>query len=121
MIRKKLPCRIYELTPKLCKHCHHECEETCIGPGPGNCTRCKHVKDGPYCVPACPTSKFNDSGECLSCHENCVGGCTGPENNIGPRGCRSCEKAVINGDVEVVRYFIFHIFLLFVYLHFNRK
>jgi L1 cell adhesion molecule len=87
----------------LCKHCHHECEETCTGPGPGNCTICKHVKDGPYCVPACPTSKFNDSGnECLSCHENCVGGCTGPENNIGPRGCRSCEKAVINGDVEVV-------------------
>jgi epidermal growth factor receptor len=94
--------RIYELTPKLCKHCHHECDETCTGPGPGNCTVCKHVKDGPYCVPACPTSKFNDSGECMSCHENCVGGCTGPENNIGPRGCRSCEKAVINGDVEVV-------------------
>ncbi|KZS10602.1 putative Epidermal growth factor receptor [Daphnia magna] len=92
---------IYELTPKLCKHCHHECDETCTGPGPGNCTVCKHVKDGPYCVPACPTSKFNDSGECVSCHDNCVGGCTGPENNIGPRGCHSCEKAVINGDVEV--------------------
>lgn len=97
--------RIYELTPKLCKHCHHECQETCTGPGPGNCTKCKHVKDGPYCVPACPTSKFNDSGECLSCHENCVGGCTGPENNIGVHGCRSCEKAVINGDVEVVSFY----------------
>ena len=76
----------------------------CVGAGPGNCTRCKHVKDGPYCVALCPTSKFNDSGECMSCHENCVGGCTGPENNIGARGCRSCEKAIINGDVEVVRF-----------------
>ena len=25
---------------------------------PGNCTLCKHVKDGPYHVPACPTSKL---------------------------------------------------------------
>ncbi len=98
-------CSIYELDSKQCKHCHHECDQMCVGAGPGNCTRCKHVKDGPYCVALCPTSKFNDSGECMSCHENCVGGCTGPENNIGARGCRSCEKAIINGDVEVVRFY----------------
>jgi len=94
---------IYEVAEKLCKHCHHECEENCVGAGAGNCTKCKNVKDGPYCVPSCPTSKFNDSGECLSCHDNCVGGCNGPDNNIGARGCRSCEKAIINGDVEVER------------------
>ncbi len=93
---------IYQLDNKTCKHCHHECDRMCTGPGPGNCTRCKHVRDGPYCVASCPTSKFNDSGECRSCHDNCVDGCTGPENNIGPHGCRSCEKAIINGDVEVV-------------------
>ena len=91
------------MSSKLCKHCHHECAENCFGAGAGNCTKCKHVRDGPYCVPSCPTSKFNDSGECLPCHDNCVGGCHGPENNIGRNGCRSCEKAVINGDVEVVR------------------
>ena len=99
-------CRIYEVASKLCKHCHHECLENCFGAGAGNCTKCKHVRDGPYCVPSCPTSKFNDSGECLPCHDNCVGGCNGPENNIGKNGCRSCEKAVINGDVEVVTPFI---------------
>lgn len=98
--------RIYELTPELCKRCHEECLETCTGPGPGNCTACKNVKDGPYCVSACPASKYNESGECMPCHENCAGGCNGPENNIGLGGCLSCDKAIINGDVEVVSSFL---------------
>jgi len=28
-----------------------------------------------------------------------VGGCEGPENNIGANGCHSCEKAIMNGHV----------------------
>ena len=82
--------------------CHEECNSTCHGPGPGNCTDCKNVKDGPFCTTFCPTSKYDASGECQPCHENCVDGCKGPENTIGPNGCNSCEKAIINGDVNVV-------------------
>ncbi|XP_021924577.1 epidermal growth factor receptor isoform X4 [Zootermopsis nevadensis] len=86
----------------VCMFCHDECNSTCHGAGPGNCTGCKHVKDGPFCIPACPTGKYDDAaGECQPCHENCVDGCRGPENAIGPNGCNSCEKAIINGDVNV--------------------
>jgi L1 cell adhesion molecule len=94
--------RMYRAAPNVCMLCHEECNSTCHGPGPGNCTDCKHVKDGPFCTPVCPTSKYDASGECRPCHENCVDGCKGPENTIGPNGCNSCEKAIINGDVNVV-------------------
>ncbi|CAH0768676.1 unnamed protein product [Bemisia tabaci] len=94
---------LFEYDSKLCKECHPECESTCHGPGAGNCTRCKNVKDGPFCVPACPSSKYSRDGECLPCHPNCMDSCTGPENNIGPNGCRSCEKAITNADVVVER------------------
>lgn len=94
---------IYKAGPKLCLPCHEECDSTCSGPGPGNCTQCKHVRDGPFCVPFCPSSKYSFNGECRPCHQNCVYGCKGPENTIGPNGCRSCEKAIINGDVTVER------------------
>lgn len=98
-----IPCsRMYKSSEKLCMPCHEECESTCHGPGPGNCTRCKHARDGPFCVPVCPSSKYSVGGECKPCHQNCVYGCTGPENTIGPNGCNSCEKAIINGDVTVV-------------------
>lgn len=43
------------------------------------------------------------NGECWPCHENCVDGCQGPKNTIGPNGCNSCEKAIINGDVSIDR------------------
>lgn len=94
---------IYRAGQKLCLPCHGECNSTCSGPGPGNCTQCKNVRDGPFCVPFCPSSKYNADGECRPCHQNCVYGCQGPENTIGPNGCRSCEKAIINGDVTVER------------------
>ncbi len=88
-----------------CIRCDEECELTCSGPGPGKCHRCKHSKDGPFCVRECPVVKYRDAstGECRPCHGNCVGGCTGPRNAIGEGGCNSCEKAVINADSEVVR------------------
>lgn len=79
--------------------CHEECDGSCTGPNAEQCTKCKHVRDGPFCVPECPSSKYNDNGQCKHCHENCVGGCEGPENNIGANGCHSCEKAIMNGHV----------------------
>ena len=86
-----------------CMKCDEECELTCSGPGPGNCDRCAHTKDGPFCVAECPTGKYDDRryGECISCHKNCRDGCSGPENKVGPNGCTSCDKAIINSQFEV--------------------
>lgn len=80
----------------MCKHCHEECHGSCDGPGSNACTRCKNVRDGPYCVRECPVSKYPAEGECRSCHENCVLGCTGPRNRLGAGGCNSCEKAIVS-------------------------
>jgi len=59
-----------------------------------------------HCVSQCPVNKYNASQSiprvCLPCHLNCVGGCSGPDNTIGPNGCRSCHKAVLNADASVV-------------------
>ncbi|XP_059088184.1 epidermal growth factor receptor-like isoform X2 [Tigriopus californicus] len=88
-----------------CMKCDAQCELTCTGSGPGKCDRCRTTKDGPFCVDKCPAGKYDDRaiGECRECHSNCVGGCNGPENTVGPNGCNSCEKAILNTDLEVVR------------------
>ena len=87
-----------------CMKCDPQCELTCVGSGPQKCHKCKNVKDGPFCVEKCPLSKYNNSyGECQDCHNNCQEGCHGPENNIGPRGCVTCDKAIINKELEVVQ------------------
>jgi len=87
-----------------CMKCNAQCDLTCTGPGPKECDKCKNVKDGPFCVEECPMSKYNNSyGECQDCHRNCVAGCKGPANNIGPRGCNSCDKAIINLELEVIQ------------------
>ena len=46
---------------------------------------------------------FLDIGQCADCHENCLNGCNGPENLLGDNGCKSCNKAIIDADEEVVR------------------
>ncbi|CAB3382971.1 Hypothetical predicted protein [Cloeon dipterum] len=93
---------IYKAEGKICKHCHTECMDTCFGPGPDKCASCKHVRDGPFCTKTCPDSKYTStSNVCEECHVNCVFGCNGPENTIGKTGCNSCEKAIINGDINV--------------------
>ena len=89
---------------RTCMKCDRECDVTCTGSGPGKCVKCKHVKDGPFCVTECPNTKYNNTfGECQDCHRNCVGGCKGPANNIGAMGCNSCDKAIINKELEVVQ------------------
>ncbi|XP_008591416.1 PREDICTED: receptor tyrosine-protein kinase erbB-4-like, partial [Galeopterus variegatus] len=60
---------------------------TCHGPGPDNCTKCSHFKDGPNCVEKCPDGlqgansfifKYADQDrECHPCHPNCTQGCVG--------------------------------------------
>ena len=94
--------RLYKANSSQCMPCHDECQSICYGPGAENCKICKHVKNGNVCAAQCPLGKYNDKGECRSCHSNCRDGCNGPENSIGPNGCVSCEKAILNGSSVVI-------------------
>uniref|UniRef100_A0A3P9CC76 Receptor protein-tyrosine kinase n=1 Tax=Maylandia zebra TaxID=106582 RepID=A0A3P9CC76_9CICH len=78
----------------VCLACDSQCEKmdgntvTCLGPGPDQCVKCLHFKDGPNCVEKCPDglqgansfifkyAKANN--ECHPCHANCTQGCVGP-------------------------------------------
>ncbi|XP_036420708.1 receptor tyrosine-protein kinase erbB-4-like isoform X1 [Colossoma macropomum] len=78
----------------VCVECDSQCDKagdktlTCHGPGPDQCTKCLHLKDGPNCVEKCPDGlqgansfifKYAESNnECHPCHPNCTQGCTGP-------------------------------------------
>lgn len=47
-------------------------------------------------------NKYVENGECRLCHGSCVGGCTGPLNTLGPGGCVSCDKAIMNESAKDV-------------------
>ncbi|KAM4705113.1 epidermal growth factor receptor [Rhinophrynus dorsalis] len=82
-----------------CYPCHEECMPlnltlTCTGPGPDECNKCLHYKDGENCVKYCPSGipgenstliwKYPDeAGFCQFCHPDCKIGCQGP----GIEGC----------------------------------
>ena len=68
-----------------------------------SCLRCNNVKNGPYCVPECPVTKYpDDNGVCQDCHENCqYFGCTGALNSVGHGACNACEIAVYDSNHEV--------------------
>ncbi|XP_072034421.1 epidermal growth factor receptor-like isoform X2 [Amphiura filiformis] len=89
---------------KICENCDPECDGRCLGPGPSNCTKCRNVKDGPYCRPECPVMKYPSPKDntCQPCHENCVGGCTGPNNIVGDKGCVSCEQVRVDTDGTIL-------------------
>ena len=96
---------LYQSSDRQCMKCDKECDGPCTGQGADQCSKCKNTKDGPFCVEKCPVGKYNNRtlGECMPCHSNCVGGCNGPENKLGPNGCVACDKALINSDLEVVQ------------------
>uniref|UniRef100_G3U036 Growth factor receptor domain-containing protein n=1 Tax=Loxodonta africana TaxID=9785 RepID=G3U036_LOXAF len=82
----------------ICVECDPQCERmedgilTCHGPGPDNCTKCSHFKDGPNCVEKCPDGlqgansfifKYADQDrECHPCHPNCTQGFKIPEKEM---------------------------------------
>lgn len=94
--------RLYKAGPKTCRQCHAECLDGCTGPSPANCTRCKNVRDGPYCVSECLETRYpSENGTCEPCHVNCYNGCTGPKNTVGEGGCNFCKKAIISVEATV--------------------
>eukprot|EP00117_Sycon_ciliatum_P045767 scpid18719/ scgid0813/ Receptor tyrosine-protein kinase erbB-3; Glial growth factor receptor; Proto-oncogene-like protein c-ErbB-3 len=63
----------------------------CWGSGPTQCIRCLHKKVGNKCIDqaSCPSLTYDGAdGECLSCHEECAQGCTGP----GSEECSACKN-----------------------------
>ena len=71
--------------------------------GADKCDECRNFRDGPFCVESCPNSadrnvyKFADENKvCQPCHANCVGGCNGSANTVGPNGCNLCHVSVAN-------------------------
>ncbi|XP_030634923.1 receptor tyrosine-protein kinase erbB-4-like [Chanos chanos] len=93
-------CNLYDgdvrefVNGSVCLECDSQCEKsvdkslTCYGPGPDQCVKCLHLKDGPNCVEKCPDGlqgansfifKYAETNkECHPCHSNCTQGCTGP-------------------------------------------
>lgn len=80
-----------------CTYCNIQCDG-CYGPDAGSCINCKHFNlsdsNGHWlCVSSCPGHYYNghclsecpnntyhfnvDKPECLPCHSQCTGGCTG--------------------------------------------
>ena len=77
--------------------------------GPFQCKACRNFRivhnaagDGvachndTECVSSCPVNYYADGMDCKLCHELCVGGCTGPGDFVGQRGCNTCD--VVNFD-----------------------
>jgi len=93
---------LYQIDQKTCGECHEECRDSCTGPNSDQCTACKYVKDGRFCVKECPKSKYAANGQCWNCHEVCVG-CRGPQDIIAKDGCITCDIAIINNETKVER------------------
>uniref|UniRef100_A0A6Q2WXX6 Receptor protein-tyrosine kinase n=1 Tax=Esox lucius TaxID=8010 RepID=A0A6Q2WXX6_ESOLU len=73
-----------------CVACHSECQpqegrSSCSGQGSDECVACVSLRDGPHCVPSCPSGVIgegrqfifkypNKDGYCQPCHVNCTQG-----------------------------------------------
>ncbi|XP_067095983.1 receptor tyrosine-protein kinase erbB-3-like [Osmerus mordax] len=95
--------REFEGPQAECVACHLECkpqegtQHSCTGPEANECVGCASAKDGPYCVPTCPSGVIdgdrgllfkypNKEGSCEPCQPNCTQGCSGP-------GLKDCSEA----------------------------
>eukprot|EP00038_Savillea_parva_P027310 m.58833 g.58833 ORF g.58833 m.58833 type:complete len:2077 (-) comp7848_c0_seq1:2525-8755(-) len=68
----------------------------CYGPGPAQCTQCRAQRRNGVCVASCnATTEYadGDSGACIACDSQCLGGCSGP----GPTSCTRCARWQENG------------------------
>nr|CAB3241376.1 EGFR1 epidermal growth factor receptor precursor [Phallusia mammillata] len=86
---------VYPSTDKQCIPCHEECLKTCHGKSEYNCTKCKNYNLDGKCVSQCPITHFTGPNKtCIACSGSCIdGGCKGPEDLLGVKGCTKCHKS----------------------------
>ncbi|XP_071791148.1 epidermal growth factor receptor-like isoform X4 [Asterias amurensis] len=87
--------------PTICAYCDEQCQGSCKGEGPQNCSSCENVKDGPFCRSECPIMKYPDENKiCQPCNSNCKldEGCSGPDNTVGVGGCNVCHQVLVEDD-----------------------
>jgi len=93
----------YQASSDMCLRCDPECVGGCNSSEANHCESCRNLQDGPYCVAACPPTKYpDDFGKCQPCHNTCEESCTGPLNHMGEGGCDSCAMALVNSTDHVV-------------------
>ncbi|XP_077974656.1 epidermal growth factor receptor-like isoform X3 [Styela clava] len=91
---------VYNTIDKKCFPCDVECNATCTGPGPTNCSpkgsplSCKNVHYNGTCIKKCPVTHYpSQTNECMPCSSHCIdGGCDGPEDSYGKDGCSFCHR-----------------------------
>lgn len=81
----------------FCYDCNSLCDPNlgCSGPEPTQCNGCLFFIDvNQTCVESCPSDSFfvNRTEECIPCHPQCSGGCSGPLDSE----CDDCANLRIN-------------------------
>lgn len=84
----------------FCYDCDSLCDPNlgCSGPEPTQCNGCLFFRDvNQTCVESCPGDSFfiNRTKECIPCHPQCSGGCSGPSDS----DCYDCANLRINPNV----------------------
>eukprot|EP00043_Microstomoeca_roanoka_P019769 m.229555 g.229555 ORF g.229555 m.229555 type:complete len:2216 (-) comp17054_c0_seq1:44-6691(-) len=85
-----------------CLPCHSYCStETpgCKGLTASDCIACAsnrvRIVETGECVVSCPRNLYaTQDGECQPCHEECLGGCTGPLASL----CTACKNFELDGE-----------------------
>lgn len=106
MMSNQYPARISNSNTNFeCRACDSQCQG-CTGPGNTDCQQCSRVNSTENgmttCLQSCPEGTYeSDSRLCVSCHEQCSGGCTGATR----RDCNSCREVTVQlsgGETECV-------------------
>ncbi|XP_014767891.1 epidermal growth factor receptor isoform X1 [Octopus bimaculoides] len=93
----------YDAGKKICKKCHSQCANNCIGPKENDCDSCLKVQYGPNCIDKCPLNMFpNQKKICQQCHKDCDSGCSGPSYELKNGGCHSCAIGLQQTDGRVL-------------------
>jgi hypothetical protein len=65
-------------TNRVCQECHSQCL-SCTGPAQADCTTCRGFSNSQgLCVAQCSSTERLVGTQCVACHEQCYGSCTGP-------------------------------------------
>ncbi|XP_059152348.1 epidermal growth factor receptor-like isoform X2 [Physella acuta] len=95
--------QLYHNFGNKCARCHEFCNGSCNGPNNTHCESCRHVtmiqaNGQRICEEFCTDTMYPDEHNiCRECHPYCGDrGCNGPENVVGPQGCKACNLGLKN-------------------------